>query len=407
MPDFLLEIGTEEIPARMIDSARDELARLVGDLLLRERLASTPTLQTYSTPRRLAVLAAGVSAAQPDKTEQVTGPSLKVAYKTEHQPPLPKRSRASSIFPSMPGNDHDAQRRISRRHGAEERPSGGRDSCRIAAQGNRRHLLGEKHVLARQVGGAICASGALAGHAARRRSCAAGVCRHSRRRTPAKAIASCRRDRCRSDRPADYASDAGGGSVIVSAAEREQRIRKALDAATRTIPGARWREDKSLLDTVVQSHGVSVRRPRQLRSGISRAAGRSAGDGDARPPEVFRAGRCQRQAAAALPGRAQHRRSIPTGSSATATSACCAPASTTRASSGTTDQKIPLRDRVEMLKAVTFQKDLGSYFDKTLRVQKLGSLISEDDSQCRAAGAPGIVFKAGVAVPRPTSPPSW
>ncbi len=30
-----------------------------------------------------------------------------------------------------------------------------------------------------------------------------------------------------------------------------------------------------------------------------------------------------------------------------------------------TDQKIPLTDRVEMLKSVTFQKDLGSYYDKT------------------------------------------
>ena len=34
-------------------------------------------------------------------------------------------------------------------------------------------------------------------------------------------------------------------------AEREHVIRKALDAATRTIPGARWREDKPLLATVV------------------------------------------------------------------------------------------------------------------------------------------------------------
>ena len=32
---------------------------------------------------------------------------------------------------------------------------------------------------------------------------------------------------------------------------REQQIRKQLDAATRTIPGARWREDKELLDTVI------------------------------------------------------------------------------------------------------------------------------------------------------------
>ena len=31
------------------------------------------------------------------------------------------------------------------------------------------------------------------------------------------------------------------------------------------------------------------------------------------------------------------------------------------------DQKIPLVDRVEMLKSVTFQKDLGSYWDKTER----------------------------------------
>jgi len=37
----------------------------------------------------------------------------------------------------------------------------------------------------------------------------------------------------------------------VGRAEREHQIRKALDATTRTIPGARWREDKALLDTVV------------------------------------------------------------------------------------------------------------------------------------------------------------
>ena len=38
---------------------------------------------------------------------------------------------------------------------------------------------------------------------------------------------------------------------VLSREEREKQIRKALDAATRTIPGARWREDKPLLDTVV------------------------------------------------------------------------------------------------------------------------------------------------------------
>ena len=46
MPDFLLEIGTEEIPARMIDSARDELARRAQDLLSRERLADAPEIES-------------------------------------------------------------------------------------------------------------------------------------------------------------------------------------------------------------------------------------------------------------------------------------------------------------------------------------------------------------------------
>ena len=81
MPDFLIEIGTEEIPARMIDGAREELAKRVADLLKREHLANAPDAQAYSTPRRLAVVVPGVLAAQPDVTEQLTGPSLKVAYK--------------------------------------------------------------------------------------------------------------------------------------------------------------------------------------------------------------------------------------------------------------------------------------------------------------------------------------
>jgi len=43
-----------------------------------------------------------------------------------------------------------------------------------------------------------------------------------------------------------------------------------------------------------------------------------------------------------------------------------------------TDQKIPLTQRVEMLKAVTFQKDLGSYYEKTLRVEALAGNLAGD-----------------------------
>jgi len=41
MPDFLLEIGCEEIPARMIVAASEELRERVGALLSRERLATS------------------------------------------------------------------------------------------------------------------------------------------------------------------------------------------------------------------------------------------------------------------------------------------------------------------------------------------------------------------------------
>jgi glycyl-tRNA synthetase beta chain len=80
MPDFLLEIGCEEIPARMIDGASKELCERVSALLSRERL-NAGAISRFETPRRLALMASEVSASQPDSTEQLTGPSAKVAYK--------------------------------------------------------------------------------------------------------------------------------------------------------------------------------------------------------------------------------------------------------------------------------------------------------------------------------------
>ena len=71
MPDFLLEIGCEEIPARMIDSASLELRERLGALLQREHLEPTGAISYLDTPRRLAVLASGIPASQADITEQV------------------------------------------------------------------------------------------------------------------------------------------------------------------------------------------------------------------------------------------------------------------------------------------------------------------------------------------------
>ncbi len=82
MPDFLLEIGLEEVPARMIASAQAELLKRTLALLTREQLSGAdPVAHSYSTPRRLAVLVRDVRQQQSDITEETTGPSVKIAFK--------------------------------------------------------------------------------------------------------------------------------------------------------------------------------------------------------------------------------------------------------------------------------------------------------------------------------------
>jgi glycyl-tRNA synthetase beta chain len=61
-----------------------------------------------------------------------------------------------------------------------------------------------------------------------------------------------------------------------------------------------------------------------------------------------------------------------------------------------TDQKQTLRQRVELLRNVTFQKDLGSYYDKTLRVQRMASWLAETVKQNGMAVRPGVVHKAAL-----------
>src|SRR5271163_1186951 len=81
MPDFLLEIGCEEIPARMIGAASRELRERVSTLLQRERLEPSGTISYLDTPRRLAVMVSGLPDSQPDVTERMNGPSAQIAYK--------------------------------------------------------------------------------------------------------------------------------------------------------------------------------------------------------------------------------------------------------------------------------------------------------------------------------------
>lgn len=82
MPDFLLEIGTEEIPARMIDGAKNALQLGLQKFLRDSRLwPEQAAIEAFATPRRLAILARGVLVTQPDAQENVNGPAVKVAFK--------------------------------------------------------------------------------------------------------------------------------------------------------------------------------------------------------------------------------------------------------------------------------------------------------------------------------------
>ena len=74
--------------------------------------------------------------------------------------------------------------------------------------------------------------------------------RHSRRQDLARPSNYRSSSRFQSRSPRDYV-EALRTAKVLARAEREHEIRKALDAATRTIPGARWREDKPLVATVV------------------------------------------------------------------------------------------------------------------------------------------------------------
>jgi len=73
MPELLLELLSEEIPARMQARAADDLKRLVCDGLQAAGL-SFAKAEAFATPRRLALVVNGIPAKQPDVNEERRGP---------------------------------------------------------------------------------------------------------------------------------------------------------------------------------------------------------------------------------------------------------------------------------------------------------------------------------------------
>src|SRR5216683_7278896 len=249
MPDFLLEIGCEEIPARMIDAAACELRERLNTLLQRERLEPAAAISHLDTPRRLAVLASGIPASQPDITEQVNGPSAQIAYKDGQPTP------AAHAFAKKVGVDVGKLEKVSTPKGEYLTATvtrKGRTAAEILAETLPKEISAiywpknmywrkRGEVFVRPVRWVVAMLdeqvvplelfGLRAGKISRGHRIIFGEAGN---------------ETVAISKPSAYV-EALRGAKVLGAAEREQVIRKALDAATRTIPGARWREDNSLL----------------------------------------------------------------------------------------------------------------------------------------------------------------
>src|SRR5262245_859056 len=76
--DLLIEIGVEEVPARMLAGAAEDFAARTIGILDTAGLAHGEA-RSFATPRRLAVRVGGVAVAQAGRGEEVTGPPAAAA----------------------------------------------------------------------------------------------------------------------------------------------------------------------------------------------------------------------------------------------------------------------------------------------------------------------------------------
>ena len=399
MPDFLLEIGLEEVPARMIASAQAELLRRTLALLEREHLIEPGTTsavgsdepvkkfigelaaESYSTPRRLAVLIENVREQQEDITEETTGPAVKIAFKDGLPTP------AAEAFARKAGVTVEALRTITTPKGdylAATTLKRGRTAAEVLAAELPKEIAaiywaksmywraGKPERFVRPVLWLACLLGdevvplAFAGKTAGRATYGHRVLSTGE---PFDIVA-----------PDSYLAQLEGEHVLADVELRRHKIRKALDRitkATREIPNLRWREDHALVDAVThltewpdvllgnfdpayltlpEEVLVTVMRDHQKYFAVEDASGKLA------PHfltvtnvalDEINAPIIQQGNERVLRARFSDARFF-----------------------WEFDQRTPLTARVALLENVTFQKDLGSYAKKSERVRALAAKLA-------------------------------
>ncbi len=397
MPDFLLEIGLEEVPARMLAAAEAELLRRVVALLERERLLGAGVVVgegavSFSSPRRLAVVVEGVLERQPDAVEVLQGPAVKVAFRDGVAGP------AAEAFARKAGVSVGELGRV-------ETPKGEYLQARVTRAG-----VGAGEVLTRELAKEIGAiywpknmywlspsgQGTSAGDPVRAgkperfvRPLEWMVCLLDEVVVPVEFARVTAGRATRGHRllageavevevPASYRAQLEGEYVLVDVEERRHRIRKELDRVTRGLVGARWREDEALVDGVthlVEWPGVLLGEfgeeflelPEEVLVTVMRDHQKyfavEGGDGRLMPYflTVVNTELGERNSAVIRQGNERVLR---------------ARFNDARFFWGV-DRRTDLMDRVAGLEKLTFHKDLGSYAAKSGRVVGLASRLAE------------------------------
>ncbi len=379
MADFLFEIGLEEVPARMVAGAEAELLRRTVALLGREGLLEegvrldSEAVKSYSTPRRLAVLLRGVKAQQEDVTEELVGPAVKIAFKDGKPGP------AAEAFAKKCGVSVDALKTVNTSKGeyvAASVTKKGRSAAEVIRAELPKEIgaiywaknmywrPGKPERFVRPVLWMVCLLDGdvvpveFAGKTAGRETYGHRVL------TDGAAVVIAQLQ--------EYAAQLEQVFVIADVEVRRQRIRKALDKETRTVDGARWREDEPLVDQVThltewpsvllggferayldlpEEVLVTVMRDHQKYFAVEDASGKLAPHFlavlnvalNAENEQIIRQGNER-----VLRARFNDARFF-----------------------WEFDQRVPLMQRLHLLEKVTFQKELGSYAQKTERVHAL------------------------------------
>ena len=376
--EFLLEVGTEEIPAWMMEPALEDLRQILETDFASSRLSDPepPVFQIYGTPRRLVAYCPSLTSRQFDSKYPTQGPPKRVAYDEQGRPTAAAIQFAAKM--GVPVEQLEVVLTGKGEYLAYIKSTPGRPTEEVLAE------IVPKAVLGIMFPRTMYWEGKAGPHFIR--PIRSLLVLYGGRVIPC-AVGSVRADRWtfghrRLGKPrlpvrdfADYRDTLRNNFVLLDPQERRARIVEQIQGLLASEPGFRWKQNEELLDTLVflteyptpllgefdpaflalpEEVLITVMRGHQKYFAVEQANGTLAPrfiavmNLDADRTEAIRHGNER-----VLRARFNDARFF-----------------------WETDAKIRLEDRLEMLKHITFQSKLGSYYDKAQRMSKLAGLLA-------------------------------